>query len=141
MGSWDWLQVNVAGLLNTVGIVGGLLFTAFSFRDARRERELSNLIALTAAHREIWSQLRGELELARVIDDSADLVHAPATKEEEVFITSLILHLYCVYLLRLPRHQAGHVSASGRIAPRRSGILLAPDSESGLGANEVLSGS
>ena len=97
MGSWDWLQVNVAGLLNTVGIVGGLLFTAFSFRDARRERELSNLIALTEAHREIWSQLRGEPNLARVIDDSADLVHAPATKEEEVFITSLILHLYCVY--------------------------------------------
>ena len=97
MGAWDWLRDNFAGLLNTAGIVGGLLFTAFSFRDARRERELSNLIALTAAHREIWSELREEPSLARVIDQTADLVHAPATKEEEIFVTALILHLYCVY--------------------------------------------
>ena len=85
------------GVLNAAGVIGSLLFTAFSFRDTQRERELGNLIALTQAHREIWLQFQSDAELVRILDRNADAASFPATAKEEFFITSLILHLYCAY--------------------------------------------
>ena len=97
MGAFGWLQENIAELLNAAGIVGGLLFTAFSFRVQARERRLSNLIALTQAHREIWARLYDEPDLSRIREKKVDLSNCPATEKEKLFLTSLILHLNCVY--------------------------------------------
>jgi hypothetical protein len=97
MEAWHWLENNFAGLLNATGIVGSLLFTAISFRGDKRERELSNLISLTEAHRDIWSRFHDEPKLARVLNPEADAISAPATEKEEIFVTSLVLHLYCVH--------------------------------------------
>ncbi len=97
MGDFVWLQEHLAGVLNAVGIVGGLFFTAFSFRAETRERKLSNMIALTQAHRDIWSRSYEDRDLSRILEKDLDLTACPVTGKEELFITFLILHLNCMH--------------------------------------------
>lgn len=52
---------------------------------------------LTAAHRDIWSQLHQRPELARVLEAGVDLERAPVTNPEAVFVTFLLLHLSSTY--------------------------------------------
>ena len=66
-------------------------------RAETRARQLSNLIALTQAHREIWARLYEEPDLTRILDSRIDLSMNPPTEKEEVFLTSLVLHLSCVF--------------------------------------------
>lgn len=97
MGAIGWLQDNFTTLLNSTGIIGGLLFTAFSFRAEAGGRRLSNLISLTQAHREIWFQLYDEPSLSRILEERIDLANNPPTLTEVTFVTSLILHLNCIH--------------------------------------------
>ncbi len=97
MGVAGWLIENFGALLNAVGITGSLLFTAFSFRGETRERQLSNLIALTEAHRDIWARLYDEPDLCRILSVDVDLSTVPVSDQESIFLTSLILHLNCVH--------------------------------------------
>ena len=97
MGAFGWLQDNFTVLLNSAGIVGGLLFTAFSLRAETRSRRLSNLISLTQEHREIWFQMHEKPALSRILEQEVDLASDPPTLQEEVFVTSLILHLNCIH--------------------------------------------
>lgn len=89
----DWLWTHGSNLLEAVGIVAGLCFTAVSYRDDTKARQVTNLLALTEQHREIWSRLAERRELARVLDASVDVKLAPPTLAEELFVNHLILHL------------------------------------------------
>ena len=97
MGAFGWIQDNFTVLLNSVGIIGGLLFTACSFRAESHVRRLGNLISLTQSHREIWFKLYEEPSLSRILDPEIDLAKNPPTLKEEVFVTALILHLNCIH--------------------------------------------
>ena len=73
----------LAELLNAVGVVGSLLFTAFALREETKTRRVTNLLTLTQNHREIWSLLLRSPALYRVLDSRVDPLKQPATREEE----------------------------------------------------------
>lgn len=97
MGGLHWIAENWIGVLNAVGVIGGLLFTAFSIRADARARRVGNLLTITANHREIWLELYHRPELARVLDRSVNLGEKPIEREEEIFVVFLILHSYSVF--------------------------------------------
>jgi hypothetical protein len=97
MGFLHWVDGNWFTLLQSLGIAGGLLFTAASHRLDAKARRTANLIEITKEHREIWTELYSRPELARISDASVDLEATPITSEEELFIGLLIFHLNSAY--------------------------------------------
>ena len=97
MAFTQWASDNWANVLQNVGIIGGLAFTAYSTWKGERARRISNLIAITAQYREIWQELYTTPRLARVLKADVDLNKEPVTGEEEMFVNFLILHLDTVY--------------------------------------------
>jgi hypothetical protein len=97
MGISTWLNDNWFNLLQGLGIFGGLIFTAVSLRQDAKSRRVANLMAITQNHREIWSEIYQRPGLARVIDPSSSAEREPLSREEDLFIRFLILHLNSVY--------------------------------------------
>ena len=92
-GMWThWLD-----LLNAVGVVSSLLFTAFSLREETKTRRVGNLLTLTQNYREIWSTLFRYPQLGRVLDPRVDLLKHPATREEELLVNFVVQHLSAAY--------------------------------------------
>ena len=97
MGVIYWLGERWFTLIQTACIVAGLLFTAISLRIDAKARRVSNLIAITREHRDIWTQLYKRPELWRVLERFPDLANAPISAEQQMFINFIILHLASVY--------------------------------------------
>ena len=97
MGYLPWLTDNAFELLNALGIVGGLLFTAHSLRSETKTRRVANLLALTEAHRNIWKEHFKNPDLVRVLVPIVALSKEPITNEEEIFVNLVIQHLSVVY--------------------------------------------
>jgi hypothetical protein len=93
----NWLAANWFDLLQTLGIVGGLLFTAYAIRKDEKGRKIGNLIAINQQHHEIWKALYGRPELARVLKKEANVNSTPISDAERLFVNSLILQLSTVY--------------------------------------------
>ena len=89
----NWTGEHWFDLLQTAGIVGGLLFTGIAFRTDTKARRLESLFTITKSHREIWSEIYERPELNRIQDSKADLSAKPVTNEERLFVNFLILHL------------------------------------------------
>ena len=96
MNVFIFLAKHLRDLLEIAGIVGGLVFTALSFRYDARTRKVETLLSLTAEHRAIWKELYGKPELQRVIDKNLDSRVRP-TEAETVFIHSIIQQAHCVF--------------------------------------------
>lgn len=92
MGFFSWIGENWFTLLETVSIVAGLFFTAFSLRIDTKVRHVGNLLTITQQHREIWSEFYKKPELARVLDAKTNPDTA-ISNEEQLFLKFLILHL------------------------------------------------
>jgi hypothetical protein len=92
-----WLGENWLSLLDAVGVVAGLFFTATSIRADTKTRRISNLLTVTSNHREIWQEFVGRPELARVVSPSANVTEYPVTTDETEFVNFVILHLNSVY--------------------------------------------
>ena len=88
-----WVKEHGFDLLGSVGIIASLGFTAFSVRKDESSRRIGNLLTLTAAHRDIWTQLFTRPELGRILEAIPDLTQKPVTNEEALFVTFLVLHL------------------------------------------------
>lgn len=97
MGFLHWIADHGFELLQAVGIIGSLGFTAAAFRQDDRSRRISNLLTLTAEHRDIWTQVYRRPSLTRVLTPQVDLIRNPITNEEALFVTFLILHLAATY--------------------------------------------
>ncbi len=97
MGGFTWLLNNWFELSQTVGIVGSLALAGYTAWKDERARRISNSIAISEQHQRIWEQLYERPELTRVQMKEADLKTEPVSVAEEVFVTSLILHLGTVY--------------------------------------------
>jgi hypothetical protein len=92
MGIWEWVSQNWFDFFTSVGIIGGLWFTAVSiFLDAKARR-VANLLTITRNHREIWKEYLHNGDLARILDANADLEKAAVTDAEQVFVTLVIIH-------------------------------------------------
>jgi hypothetical protein len=94
-----WLKQNWFSFSQCVGIVGGLLFTAFSLRDYTKSRRTSFLLSLAEQHRELWSEIHQRPDLGRVLDPNADLVARPMTGAEREFVNLAIVHFNTGWLL------------------------------------------
>lgn len=92
-----WLSLHGFTLLQSIGIVGGLLFTGLSLRIDTKVRRVSTLITITQQHRDIWTQLYRRPEMARIVDPSVDVARQPVSSEEELLVTLLVLHLNSAY--------------------------------------------
>ena len=97
MGVLNWVSDNWFNLFQTGGIIAGLLFSAAALRLDANARRVGNLMSITKNHREIWTELYDRPELARVLEPKADLNEAPISRDEDLFIRMLILHLNSVY--------------------------------------------
>jgi hypothetical protein len=97
MEALHWVALHWLDLLQSIGIVGGLLFTAHTIRADAKSRRIANLIAFTQQHREIWKQMYERPELARVLQDKVNLTRSPITTDERLFAKLLILHLDSVH--------------------------------------------
>lgn len=97
MGIWGWLADNSFDLVSAVGVIGSLWFTAISFRSEAETRRISNLIAITASHRDVWKIFLTNKELARVRDASANTTSHPITDDERIFVNMVIQHINSVY--------------------------------------------
>src|SRR5258708_7781649 len=56
MGFLLWIGDNWFTLLQSVGIIGGLLLTTSALNSDARTRRVANLIEITRGHRDIWSE-------------------------------------------------------------------------------------
>ena len=92
-----WITENWFNILSSVGIIGSLLFTAVSLRSETKTRRIANLLTLTQSHRELWSEVFRDSDLARVLDASADLSKQPMTGDEAMFVNMVIQHLSSAY--------------------------------------------
>lgn len=96
--SWtDWLGANWLDLAQTVGVVGGLLFTASSLRRDARMHRITNLFTLTSQHQALWLELSSRPSFARILQPTADLAKQPPTPEEVMYVNLLIQHLASGY--------------------------------------------
>lgn len=94
---WNWLIEHWFEVLNAVGIVGGLVFTAVSLRSETKTRKVANLLTMTANHREVWKEFFHRPELARTIDATADVAKKSVTPQEREFVNMVILHISSMY--------------------------------------------
>jgi len=93
----NWFLGHWLDLLQSVGIIAGLWFTAFSLRSETKTRQIGNLLTITANHREIWKEFLINPKLARVRDAAADTTKQPVTDAERVFVSLVIHHINSVF--------------------------------------------
>lgn len=97
MGFWVWFDQNWFILLQSAGIIGGLFFTAFAMRSDEKTRRIGNDLLVTQNHRDIWKEIFRRPDLQRVLDSGVDLKQSPTSREEEIFVNLVILHLNSVF--------------------------------------------
>jgi hypothetical protein len=93
----QWIANKWFTLFQSAGIIGSLLLTAIALHDDTKSRRASNLIEIAKSHREIWSELYRQPELARITKADVDLKQSPVSIKEEVFVRGIILHLNSAY--------------------------------------------
>jgi hypothetical protein len=93
----QWLGDYGIHILEAIGIIGGLFFSAYTTRRDEKALRISNLIAIAAQYREIWKEMYHRPELARVLETKVNLAKHPISAEERLFVNLLILHLDTVY--------------------------------------------
>src|SRR5438552_15988241 len=98
-GFEEWLTNNWFSLLQSLGIVGGLFFTAASIRRDTAARRASDLLSLSERHQELWSELYRRPELRRIRSKEVDLVAEPVTGAEDAFLKLVFVHFYVGWLL------------------------------------------
>lgn len=92
-----WLVHHGESLLESIGIIGGLLFTGIALHRDSRARRVENLFTITQHHRELWRMGAENPSLARVLIPERDVLNEPPSPQERLFVRSLILHLGTVY--------------------------------------------
>ena len=103
VASLAWLNDNWFSLLQSAGIIGGLLFTGLAARREARSRKTSDILTLLEQHRELWSEIHRRPELARVILPEVDLVASPLSVPEERFLNLVIVHFHTGWQLAVDR--------------------------------------
>lgn len=100
MDEWAlWFSAHGHDWIQSVGIVGGLAFTALALRADTKSRRAENLIRITENHRALWTRFDEMPSLRRVLDPHPDLDTNPITHEEARFVQFIILHLHTTFQL------------------------------------------
>jgi len=88
-----WLAEHWLDLVQTIGIIGGLVFTAFALRRDEKARTITNTIAINEQYSRIWHDFYEHPELARILQKNVDLNQQPISNDEALFVKTLFLHL------------------------------------------------
>jgi len=94
-----WFQDNWFSLLQTVGIIGSLIFTGVSLRQDTNGRRASDLLTLTEHHRDLWQEVYSRPGLGRIYAEEVDLIASPVTIAEERFLNEVIVHFHTAWQL------------------------------------------
>ncbi len=97
MGVVQWLSDNWFNLAQTGGIIVGLFFTSAALKFDARARRVSTFIEITKGHRDLWLELYRRPDLFRIVTADPPFERTAMSREEELFITLLILHLNSSY--------------------------------------------
>ena len=92
-----WTAQNWFDLISAVGIIASLWFTAISLRSDTKTQQITNLLAISASHRDIWKEMSHNPSLSRVLEASADISKQPISSSEEMFVGMVISHISSVY--------------------------------------------
>lgn len=92
-----WLVHHGESLLESIGIIGGLIFTGVGLHRDSRARRVENLFTITQHHRELWQTASQNPALTRVLEADRETLREPPSQQEKLFVRSLILHLGTVY--------------------------------------------
>lgn len=92
-----WLMQHGHSLLESAGIIGGLIFTGVGLHRDSKARRIENMISLVAQHRDLWRQASGDAKIAAIFDSQRDALRVPPTPAERDFLCSVILYLSTVY--------------------------------------------
>lgn len=88
-----WFSEHWFDVVQSAGIIGGLLVSAYVTRKDEKARKIGNLIAINERYGQLWRELYERPQLARVLKKDVDLANHPITDQEFLFVKSLILHL------------------------------------------------
>jgi hypothetical protein len=97
MPGMEWLAEHWFEAMEAVGVVAALLYHAHVMSWDERSTRVTNLIALTREHRELWTEISRRADLARLSGADADLRQRPVTDDEALFVALLIQHLHATY--------------------------------------------
>lgn len=97
MGQTAWAFERVLEIVSAAGVIAGLFFNAHTIREETKARKISNLLAMTASHRDVWQEYFLHSKLWRITDPNADISKAPIRPDEEVFVNRVILHLSSIH--------------------------------------------
>lgn len=97
MEATPWLAQNWFELLQSIGIVGGLLFTAYATWRNDHSRRISNSIAISNQHRELLQPIYSQSDVTRVLDQCADIRKQPISLAEENYTIARVGHLSTAY--------------------------------------------
>ncbi|HAB19275.1 MAG TPA: hypothetical protein PLX89_07195 [Verrucomicrobiota bacterium] len=90
-----FLESNWFNVVQSVGIVASLVFTAITIRRDSKSHRMTALLALEEQHRELWSELHRRPELGRILSAEVDLVANPITTAEKEFLNTVFVH-FCI---------------------------------------------
>ena len=93
----NWGAAHWFELLQSGGIIAGLLFTGFALRADALLKRVQTLFTVTEHHRDLWTQLYSRPELARVLELNPNLEQRPITIEEALFVNLLVLHIVAAF--------------------------------------------
>src|SRR5438093_11227108 len=88
-----WFAQHGFTLLQSIGIIAGLLFNALSLRADAKSRRVSNFITVTAHHREIWTPFAEEAEVTLVLEPHAAVNAAPVPSGEGLLTHDTVLDI------------------------------------------------
>jgi len=97
MAGLHWFVENWFDLFSALGIIASLLFAAVSLRSETKTRRIANLLQITEAHRQIWTQVIDRPELGRILDIDPNLKKKPVTRAEEILVTMVIHQMANVF--------------------------------------------
>ena len=69
----NWFAEHWFDLIQSIGIIGGLVYTALTARQDTQSRQISNLIAVNERYNEIWQEFFRRPSLSRILETDVDL--------------------------------------------------------------------
>ena len=97
--SFAWWAEHWHSLLESIGIIGGLLFTGVTVRRDLHARRITEHLALANQHRRLWSNLHRRRELSRMLEPDRDLAIDPVSREERLFLELAFVHFQNGWLI------------------------------------------
>lgn len=97
MEALHWIGEHWLDFVQSVGIIAGLWFTAYTVLKEEKARKVSNMLTVAQHHREIWGAFYQRPELARVQKSKVNLEKSPITDAERMFVNLVIVHVDVVW--------------------------------------------